>query len=92
MEEHAVIRELEQSRAELREFLFPGSRAGHALPGHFPRSKVMRFLADSRKRSAAMTVASAAAAFLVRSSLPAKTLSRWSNIGQALLPLLGTRR
>jgi hypothetical protein len=52
----------------------------------------MRFLADSRKRSAAMTVASAAAAFLVRSSLPAKTLSRWSNIGQALLPLLGTRR
>jgi hypothetical protein len=90
MEEHAVVRDLAQSREDLREFLMPGSRAGRPLPGHFPRSGVMKFLVDSRKRSAAVAVLSTAAALLFRGGRGPQ--SRWSHVGQALLPLLGTRR
>jgi len=91
MEEHAVVRNLAQSREDLREFLMPGSKAGRPLPGHFPRSSVMRFLVDSRKRSAAVAVLSTAAALFFRGGR-APSQSRWSHVGQALLPLLGTRR
>jgi len=91
MEEHAVIRNLERSREELREFLMPGSRDGRPLQGRFPRSNVMRFLVDGRKRHAAVTVLTTAMAFLVRRN-QSSAKSRWSNLGQALLPLLGTRR
>jgi hypothetical protein len=91
MEEHAVVRDLNQSREDLREFLMPGSRDGRPLQGRFPRSSVMKFLVDSRKRHAAVAVLTTAMALLVRrNQAPGK--SRWSNLSQALLPLLGTRR
>ena len=91
MEEHAVVRNLEQSREELREFLMPGSRDGHPLQGRFPRSNVMRFLVDTRKRHAAVAVLTTAMAVVLRRK-KAPGQSRWSQVSQALLPLLGTRR
>lgn len=90
MEEHAVARNLQQSREQIRELLMPGSSTGHALPGHFPRSAVMRFLMDSGKRSMAVAVLGAAVTLLGRRKSGGG--SRWPRIGNALLPMLGAMR
>jgi len=90
MEEHAVARNLQQSRDEIRELLMPGSSTGHALPGHFPRSAVMRFLMDSGKRSLAVAALGAAVTLLGRRKSGGG--SRWPHISNALLPLVGALR
>lgn len=89
MEEHAIARNLQQSREEIRELLMPGASTGHAIPGHFPRSAVMRFLMDSRKRGLAVAVLGTAFSVLRRKK--SAGASRWPRISHALLPLLGAR-
>lgn len=56
MEEHALVASLHRSREELREVLMPGASSGRVLHGRFPRSAVMRFLLDSKKRKLVGTV------------------------------------
>ena len=92
MEEHAVVEKLRQSREQIRELLMPGAASGRILPGHFPRSAVMRFLVDSRKRGMAMTAVATAFAFFGRGRRPGESQARWPRIRQALLPLLDQAR
>ena len=91
MEEHAVARQLQQSRDEIRELLMPGSSTGDALSGHFPRSAVMRFIMDSRKRSLAISAAGTVLG-LLRSRSAAPGGRRWPQLSSLLLPLLGAVR
>jgi hypothetical protein len=71
MEEHALTRqkeaiaELEANRAVLRGVLLPHT-AGDGHPDVFPRSKVMRFVLDSRKRRLAYGVVTMAWMWLGR--------------------------
>jgi hypothetical protein len=71
MEEHALIRqkeaiaELEANRAVLRGVLMP-RLAAEGQPDVFPRSKVMRFVLDSRKRRLAYGVVTMAWMWLGR--------------------------
>jgi hypothetical protein len=91
MEEHAVARQLQQSREQIRELLMPGSSTGHALPGQFPRSAVMRFVLDSRKRSVAIAAAGAVLG-LMRRRKAASGGTRWPQLANLLVPLLGAVR
>lgn len=53
MEEHAVTARLTDSRARLRAMLVPDPETGHIEADVFPRSAVMRFLFDPRRRGMA---------------------------------------
>lgn len=53
MEEHAVTARLAQSRAQLRAMLVPDPATGRIEADVFPRSAVMRFLFDPRRRGLA---------------------------------------
>jgi hypothetical protein len=53
---HAAVRNLQQNREELRTLLMPRGPDMHIPPGHFPRSNVMRFLLDPRRRKLGMVV------------------------------------
>jgi hypothetical protein len=53
MEEHIVATRLEQSRAQLRAMLVPDPETGRIEADVFPRSAVMRFLFDPRRRGMA---------------------------------------
>ena len=91
MEKHAVARQLQQSRDQIRVLLMPGSSTGHALPGHFPRSAVMRFIMDSRKRSVAIAAAGAVLGLLRhRKAAPGGTGA--PKLANLLLPMLGAIR
>ncbi len=65
MEEHVVdraqaaIRTLQQNREELRVLLMPRGPDMHIPPGHFPRSNVMRFLLNPRRRKLGMVMVGA---------------------------------
>jgi hypothetical protein len=53
MEEHAVATELQHSRAVLRALLLPDPETGRVEADVFPRSAVMQFLFNKRKRKMA---------------------------------------
>ena len=58
MEEHPVIpaSSLDDTREQLRRLILP--QPGHGEVEEFPRSAVMRFLLDARKRQVAMAALS----------------------------------
>lgn len=86
-EAHAAVRSLEQSREELRRVLLPRGPNPHLPPGHFPRSNVMRFLLDPRRRKLGMFAVGAAWLLLRRRG--GKGAVNWL---QLLQPLLGLAR
>jgi hypothetical protein len=53
MEEHVITTRLDQSRAQLRAMLVPDPQTGRIEADVFPRSAVMRFLFDPRRRGMA---------------------------------------
>lgn len=60
MEEHAVVENLRESRERLRKLLaLRGGGTDAADDDAFPRSAVMRFLLDARRRQLALAVMSA---------------------------------
>ena len=56
---HASVRSLQQSREELRRVLLPRGPNPNFPPGRFPRSTVMRFLLDPRRRKLGLALVSA---------------------------------
>ncbi|MET0279570.1 MAG: hypothetical protein ABW278_00400 [Steroidobacteraceae bacterium] len=90
MEEHAVVRRLEQSRAQLRELLLPDPLTGRIEADVFPRSAVMRFMFDPGKRRMAMNTLATLASLTGRSGFA--KLSMLSNLTQSVAAMLKSRR
>lgn len=58
-EAHAAVRSLQANREELRRALMPRGPNAHIPPGHFPRSDIMRFLLNPRRRKLGLLLVSA---------------------------------
>jgi hypothetical protein len=85
-EAHAAVRSLQESREELRRVLLPRGPNPQMPPGHFPRSDIMRFLLNPRRRKLGVILVSAIFLLLRRRG------GRGVNWLQLLQPLLGLAR
>jgi hypothetical protein len=80
MEEHDLVTRLEQSRAQLRGLLIPDPVTGRIEADVFPRSAVMRFLLDPRRRG--MATAGLAALGALAGRRRSRRTGAWSQMAQ----------
>jgi hypothetical protein len=91
MEEHALAAaSLQANRQRIRALVVPRDPADAADDDVFPRSAVMRFLLDSRKRKLAM--AALTVVLMVTGRRKAAKIAGWSELAGSLGSLFGKSR
>jgi hypothetical protein len=76
--EHALTERLEHSRGQLRAMLVPDPQTGRIEADVFPRSAVMRFLFDPRRRG--MATAGIAALTMLAGRRKRRRVGGWSQM------------